>query len=411
VSDPLADRDARVLWHPYTQHATAPPPVPVASAEGAWLVTTDGRRILDAISSWWTCLHGHGHPRLVRALAEQAERLDHVIFAGFTHAPAVELGERLAALPGLPRVFYSDNGSTAVEVALKMTYQYHAQAGDRRRTRFVRLPHAYHGDTVGAMSVGGVALFRDAYEGLLFTAQEDDGGPLADDVAAFLVEPIVQGAGGMRVHSPGFLRDVARRCREAGALLIADEVMTGFGRTGEMFACEHAAVRPDLMCLSKGITGGMLPFSATLASESVYGAFLSSDPRRTLFHGHSYAGNPLGCAVALENLRIFEDEPVLARSRAIGEALDAELAPLAGHPLVRDVRGVGSIRAVELAAEGGYLAQAAPIMREEALRHGVLLRPLGNVVYAMPPLCVTAHEAATIGRTIAACVHAVSANL
>jgi len=405
----LVDRDLRTLWHPYTQHATAPPPTPVVAAEGAWLVTADGRRILDAVSSWWTCLHGHGHPRLVRALAEQAARLDHVMFAGLTHEPAVTLAEQLAARTGLARTFFSDNGSTAVEVALKMAAQYHAQAGDARRTRFVYLPHAYHGDTVGAMSVGGVALFRDAYSALLFTAHEDRGGPLGDDVAGFIVEPIVQGAGGMRVHSPEFLRDVARRCRDAGALLIADEVMTGFGRTGKMFACEHAGVHPDLMCLSKGITGGMLPFAATLASAAVFDAFLSSDASRMLFHGHSYAGNPLGCAVALENLRIFDEEPVLERARAIGQRIGEELEALRGHPRVRALRGVGAIRAVEIEDADGYLARTGPRMAAEALRHGVLLRPLGNVLYTMPPYCIGDEEARAIGRAMVACVHKVSA--
>ncbi|MHC4224416.1 MAG: aminotransferase class III-fold pyridoxal phosphate-dependent enzyme, partial [Planctomycetota bacterium] len=382
-----AERDARVLWHPYTQAELEPLPLPIVRGEGAWLEAEDGSRYLDAISSWWTCVHGHAHPRLAAALSEQAATLEHVIFAGVTHPPAVELAERLTALLGLDRVFYSDNGSTAVEVALKMAFQYWANRG-APRTRFLKLKGAYHGDTVGAMSVSGVPLFHEAFSDLLFRADTYSGGEVAPDVAAVIVEPMVQGAGGMLVQEPAFLQEVAERCAKAKTLLIADEVMTGFGRTGRMFACEHAGVLPDIVCLSKGLTGGVMPFAATVAREEIYEAFRSKDARRTFFHGHSYTGNPLGCAVALESLKIFDSEPVLERSRAIGERIGKGLESLRGR--VKELRGLGSIRAVELPARvGGYLAEVGPQLRAMALERGVLLRPLGNVLYALPPLCLT----------------------
>jgi len=386
----LADRDRQVVWHPYTQAHSEPPPLPIVAGEGAWLIAEDGTRYLDAVSSWWTNIHGHAHPRLVRALSDQAGRLEHVIFAGATHEPAVALAERLTELTGLARVFYSDNGSTAVETALKMAYQYWANRGERR-TRFLILEHGYHGDTVGAMSVSGLPLFRGAFGDLLFDAALYDG-EIGADIAAVIVEPMVQGAGGMRVQAPEFLKAIEQQCRETGTLLIADEVMTGFGRTGRMFACEHASVRADIVCMSKGITGGFLPFAATVASQAVYDAFESDDAAHTFFHGHSYTGNPLGCAVALESLAIFDEDDVLGRARAIGTRLADALAPLRDHPRISDVRGLGAIQAIEIEAEGGYLAEVGPLLRRESLRRGVLLRPLGNVLYAMPPLCVTDEE-------------------
>jgi adenosylmethionine-8-amino-7-oxononanoate aminotransferase len=378
-----------VVWHPYTQAATAPPPLPVVAGEGPYLITEDGRRILDAVSSWWVCVHGHAHPRLAEALARQARTLEHVLFAGATHPPAVELAERLCALTGLDRVFYSDNGSTAVEAALKMAYQYWRNRGERR-ARFLTLKHAYHGDTVGAMSVSGVALFRETFSDLLFPVDRYEG-EIGEDVAAVLVEPILQGAGGMRIQPPEFLAELAARCREAGTLLIADEVLTGFGRTGRMFACEHAGVTPDILCLSKGLTGGVLPFAATLATEEIYDAFLSEDRGRTFFHGHSYTGNPLGCAVALESLRLFKEERTLERADAIGRRLRGGLEVL--RESVADIRGIGAVWVVELSAKGGYLADVGPKMATAALERGVLLRPLGNVLYAMPPLCLSDAEA------------------
>lgn len=396
----LSARDLRCLWHPYTQAATAPDPVPIVRGEGAYLIAEDGTRYLDAVSSWWTNIHGHSHPRLVHALAEQAGRIEQVLFADFTHEPAVELGERLAAMSGLERVFYSDNGSTAVEAALKMAVQYWRNLGEPR-TRFLALPGAYHGDTVGAMSVSGVELFRETFSSLLFRVDRYEG-EVPGDVAAVIVEPIVQGVAGMRIHAPAFLRDLAEKCAAAGALLIADEVLTGFGRTGRMLACEHAGIRPDILCLAKGLTGGMLPMAATLAREEIFQAFFSEDPERTFFHGHSYTGNALGCAVAVENLRIFEEEPVLERAVTIGARIAARLEDLRGE--VADIRGIGAIQAVELPSEGGYLAAEGRVVQAVARERGVYLRPLGSVVYAMPPFCLTDAEADHLGETIVVAV-------
>jgi adenosylmethionine-8-amino-7-oxononanoate aminotransferase len=401
----LVERDARVVWHPYTQARTAPPPLPIVAAEGAWLVAEDGRRYLDGISSWWVTVHGHGHPRLVEALARQARTLDHTLFAGVTHPPAVELAERLAALLGLDRVFFSDDGSTAVEVALKVALQYWRNRGEPRR-KFLALPDAYHGDTVGAMSASGVPLFRDAYREFLFEVGRYEG-RVDDDVAAVIVEPILQGAGGMRIHSPEFLREVERNCRRAGALLVADEVLTGFGRTGRMFACEHAGVRPDLVCLAKGLTGGLLPLAATVASAAVYEAFLGEDRRLALFHGHSYTANPLGCAVAIESLRLFEESPVLERAVRIGERIRRALDPLSGR--VKEIRGIGSVQTVELPGDPGYLSAIGPRLAAAALSRGVLLRPLGNVLYALPPFCLTDAEADLLGSVMADSVREVLA--
>ena len=392
----LVDRDAGVLWHPWTQHATAGPPVPIASAEGAWLTAADGTRVLDGISSWWSCLHGHGHPRLVAAMERQARRLDHVLLAGFTHEPAVALAERLAALTGLSRVFYSDDGSTAVETALKMAFRFHANRGERR-TRFLALDGAYHGDTVGAMSLGGVPLFTDGWRDLLFRVDRYEG-RVGDDVAAVIVEPMLQGASGMRLRPKGELTEIAAQCRKAGALLVADEVLTGFGRTGTMLAVSHEGVRPDLVCLAKGLTSGMLPLAATVASEEVFRAFHDASGAKTFFHGHTFTGNPIGCAVALESLAIFAEEPVLERARRIGEIVRGHLEPL--RPRVADVRGIGSMQAVELAGEQGYLAGVSRRMAASAWRRGVLLRPLGPVLYALPPLCLSDEEANLVGKTM-----------
>lgn len=394
----IADRDRRVVWHPYTQQQTAADPLPIVAGEGAWLIAEDGQRYLDATSSWWTNIHGHAHPRLVRALTEQASRLEHVIFAGVTHEPAVALAEQLTALLKLDRVFYSDNGSTAVEAALKMAYQYWANRGESRK-RFLILRDSYHGDTVGAMSVSGLPLFREHFADLLFNADFYDG-TIDSDVAAVIVEPMVQGAGGMRVQTPEFLRAIEQSCRANGCLLIADEVMTGFGRTGRMFAHEHANIAPDIVCLSKGITGGFLPFAATVCSAAIHDAFLSEDASRTFFHGHSYTGNPLGCAVALESLRIFQDERTLERANVIGKHIARAIEPLKDLPHVRDVRGIGAIHAVELNNKGGYLSNVGERLREAAWKRGVLLRPLGNVLYAMPPLCLTNDEATMLGNTM-----------
>ncbi len=409
----LTDRDRAVVWHPFTQAATAQPPLPVVGAQGSWLYLADGTRVFDAISSWWTCLIGHSHPRLVAAIAEQAARLDHVLFAGCTHPGAVELAEQLVARApaGLKRVFYSDDGSTAVEVALKMAVQYHAQNGQPQRTRFLALEAGYHGDTIGAMSVGDPADFAGPFAPLLWPVARVpvpvvDGDPLladadmapalteldrllatqGDTLAAIIVEPIVQGAGGMRFHPPAFLRAVAERVRARGGLVIADEVMTGFGRTGALFASTHARLEPDILCLAKGLTGGMLPLAATLATETIFAAFLGPDARRALLHGHSFTANPIACAVALASLRVAEDEHLLEKTAELHRFYRDFLPPLSGLPGVRAVRWLGGIGVVELHGGGYHDALRSQQVRDHCLQHGVLIRPLGPVLYTMPPL-------------------------
>jgi len=424
----LNERDRAHLWHPYTQAATAPPPLPIVRGEGVYLYTEDGRRLLDGTSSWWVNIHGHAHPGLNRALSEQAARLEHVMFAGCTHAPAVDLAERLVEIlpAGLTRVFYSDNGSTAVEVALKIAFQYWRNVGQPERRTFVTLHHAYHGDTVGAMSVSEDSLFTRAFAPLLFDVTRADAPycyrcPIGlertscqidclssleaalqrhgDAVAGDLVEPMLQAAGGMVVWPREFLAGARRLCDRYGTLLVADEVLTGFGRTGRMFACEHAAVAPDIMCLSKALTAGYLPLGATIATERLFEAFASSDRARTFFHGHSFTANPLACAVARASLDLFRDTDVIGRIARLEARMHARLAPLAALPGVGNVRVIGGVGIVELVSDkqtrqtGGYLDGIGPRLAAAFLERGLLLRPLGNIVYFMPPYVITDEEA------------------
>jgi len=406
----LADRDRAVVWHPYTQMLAAPAPIAVARAEGVWLCTEDGRRILDGISSWWVNIHGHSHPKLNAALAAQARELEHVVFAGCTHRPAVELAERLVALlpQGLARVFYSDNGSTAVEVALKLAVQYWRNLGQTKRRTFVTLHNSYHGDTVGAMSASEDSVFTRAFSPLLFPVARASGlaeieQKLRDSpetVAAVLIEPMLQGAGGMIVWPKEFVAGVRQLCDRYETLLIADEVLTGFGRTGKMFACEHAGITPDILCLSKGLTAGYLPLGVTATTARIYEAFLSDDRTKTFFHGHSYTANPLACAVALASLDLFREEPVLQRVVRLEAQLRDGFARLSSRG---DVRVIGGVGAVELASDRpGYLDQSGPRLAAAFLKRGLLLRPLGNVVYFMPPYCITESEAAWALDQIAA---------
>jgi adenosylmethionine-8-amino-7-oxononanoate aminotransferase len=393
---------------------TAPAPLAVVRAEGAYIHTADGRRLLDGISSWWVNIHGHNHPRLNRALAAQAGRLAQVIFAGLTHEPAARLAAELAArAPGrLPWVFYSDDGSTAVEVALKMAYQHWRHRGEPGRTLFVAFDDAYHGDTFGTMAAGGVAAYHAAFRDLFFavrrartphsTLRGSTSPPLAElleregeRVAAVILEPMLQGAGGMLLQTPAFLREVREVTRRHGIPLIADEVLTGFGRTGRLFACEHGPIAPDLLCLSKALTGGYLPLAATLASDEIYRSFLSADRSRTLFHGHSYTGNALACAVALESLALFDEEDRLARVARLERLFAERLAVLATHPAVAAVRNLGGMAAFDLvaapapaAAAAGYFDDRGPRLARRCLDRGLLLRPLGDVVYLLPPYVV-----------------------
>lgn len=423
--------DREFVWHPYTQMRTAPPPLPVVRGEGAYLITADGRRILDGISSWWVNIHGHAHPRLNEALARQAAQLEQVLFAGFAHEPAARLAEELVrrAPRGLARVFYSDDGSTAVEVALKMAWQSWRNRGEHRRATFVALAHAYHGDTFGAMAAGGVASFHSAFAPLFCDVRRahaprcfaepgvEQGGSCSqgcagtveeilaregEGVAAVIVEPMVQGAGGMLIHPPDFLRGVRATTRRAGVPLIVDEVFTGFGRTGRFFACEHATVEPDLLCVSKALTGGYLPLAATLATAEIYESFLSDDSGKALLHGHSYTANPLACAVALESLRLFDENRCLERVRELEGRFRDGLAGLAGLPAVARVRGLGGIAAVELRPRGpaGYLSEAGPWLYERFLERDLLLRPLGDVVYFLPPYVIDDREVAGVFAAI-----------
>jgi adenosylmethionine-8-amino-7-oxononanoate aminotransferase len=404
--DPILLHDAAHVWHPYTQHWQAPLPVPVARAEGAWLYDTQGRPILDAISSWWVTTHGHCHDDIVSAIARQARVLDQVIFAGFTHAPAAELAAALVErLPrGLTRIFYSDDGSTAVEVAIKLSLQSFANRGTPRRL-VAALEHAYHGDTFGAMAAGARSVFTRAYDPLLFDVARlpdpSEGDTLAAldalldargaELAAVIVEPLLLGAGGMRVWDEHVLQGIRRRTRDGGVHLIADEVLTGFGRTGPLFACDRADVSPDLLCMSKGLTGGTLPLGATAATEAIFDAFRSEDRMRTFFHGHSYTANPIACAAALAALHLFDEASEDDRIR-IEVAQARHLAALSGTPGVRAVRQIGTVAAVELEAPSGYLSGIGRELAALAIDEGVLLRPLGNVAYCLPPYCTTNEE-------------------
>ena len=427
ASRSLIDRDAATLWHPYTQMRTRPDPLAVVRGEGVYLFTDDGRRILDGISSWWVNIHGHAHPRLNQAIADQARELEHVVFAGCTHRPAVELAEQLLqVLPaGMARIFYSDNGSTAVEVAAKMAIQYWANQGLPRRHRFVALHHAYHGDTVGTMSVSEASVFTRAFTPLLFPIArahapycfrcplsldratcgvaclgdlEAQLESLGDQVAAVIVEPMLQGAGGMVMWPAEFLAGVRRLCDRFGTLMIADEVLTGFGRTGRLFACEHAGVSPDIICLSKALTAGYLPMAVTATTAAVYDAFLSDDPRNTFFHGHSFTANPLACAVAIASLDLLRRNDCLARVARLERHLREGLSPLLNLAIVGDVRMIGGVGAVELVRDkvtkggGGYLDRLGPRLSAMFLERGVLLRPLGNVLYFMPPYVISDDE-------------------
>jgi adenosylmethionine-8-amino-7-oxononanoate aminotransferase len=381
----------------------------IARAQGAWLETADGRRILDAISSWWVITHGHGHPRIVAAIKEQAERLEQVIFAGFTHEPAERLARRLieVAPRGLTRVFFTDSGSTSVEVALKMAVSFFRHEG-KARSLIVALEHGYHGDTIGAMSTGARSIFNEPFEPLLFEVQRlpfPRAGREQDTidafeaicrkapVAALIVEPLIVGAGGMLMYPAFVLRELKRICEAHSALLIADEVMTGFGRTGTLFACEQAGLTPDVMCLAKGITGGALPLAATLCREEIFAAHYAADRRRTFFHSSSYTANPIACAAAAANLEIWDTEPVRERIATLVARQAERLARFGNDRRFAALRQLGTITAMDLrVADPGYLAEIGPKLYAAFARRNVLLRPLGNTIYVLPPYCITPAE-------------------
>lgn len=411
MTDDILRLDAKHVWHPFTQAATAAPALHAVRGQGAYIETADGRRYLDLVSSWWVNLHGHAEPTIAQAVAKQAATLEQAIFAEFTHEPAARLAARVCALlPGdLDRVFYSDDGSTAVEVAMKMARQYWTNQGQDRRV-YVGFDGGYHGDTVGAMSLGRTSGYFGAWENLMFpveiapfpaTWDGDDGveereaqalaafdAVLArnrDQVSAIIVEPLVQGASGMRMCRPQFLAAVARRTAQAGALLILDEVMTGFGRTGATFACLGAGVVPDMICLSKGLTGGFLPMAMTVTREFIYQAFLGQDVSRAFLHGHSYTANPLGCAAGLASLDLLLAAECQSRLAAIEKINRQRLEQIARLPTVARPRALGTIAAFDLAgAAQGAGANLKLLLRER----GLLMRPMGDVIYLLPPYCL-----------------------
>jgi adenosylmethionine-8-amino-7-oxononanoate aminotransferase len=408
--------DRHHVWHPYTQHGAADPPISIARAQGAYLTDTSGRQIFDAISSWWVTLHGHAQPDIAHAIAMQAQTLEQVIFAGFTHEPGARLAANLVerAPVGLERVFFSDDGSTAVEVAVKIALQYWVNRGEPRRT-IVALENAYHGDTFGAMSVSARGLFTEPFTNLLFdvarlpdpvtgdvvSALEELIAQREREIAAVIVEPMLMGAGGMRMWSAGALRGIRELTTAHGIPMIADEVLTGFGRTGPLFACEHAAISPDLMCLSKGITGGFVPLGATLATNELFESFKSKDRTRTLFHGHSYTANPIACAAGVASLALL-DELSVERRREIGWSHRAAATGLQLLDGVRNVRVLGTVMAMDLVSrDDGYLSKVGPALTRFALERGVLLRPLGNTVYILPPYCATDDDLARAYDVIA----------
>lgn len=405
------------IWHPFTQHGLGEPIPLVTHARGAALHTADGRRVIDGISSWWVTTHGHCHPRIMAAIRAQTERLDQLIFAGWTHEPAEQVAAGLVKMmpSALSRVFFSDSGSTCVEVALKMALGFFANRGEARH-RILVLEHSYHGDTIGAMSVGERGVFNAPYAPLLFDVgtipfPTGDGAntiealeaACRDRPAAFIVEPLLLGAGGMLVYPPAVLAAMAETCRRHGVLFIADEVMTGWGRTGTLLACEQAGVVPDILCIAKGLTGGAMPLAVTMAQEPIFEAHLSTDRAKMFYHSSSYTANPVACAAAVANLAIWQDEPVAERIAVLGERQQSRLDALAGSlPMVRNARRCGTIAAFEVEdAAGGYLSGLAPRLMARFREADVLLRPLGNTVYVMPPYCIDQADLDTIYAAIA----------
>jgi adenosylmethionine-8-amino-7-oxononanoate aminotransferase len=393
------------IWHPFTQHGLSEEIPLVTHAEGAALHTADGRRFVDAVSSWWVTTHGHCHPRIMAAIRAQTEKLDQLIFAGWTHEPAETLARGLIAIAPEPlaHVFFSDSGSTSVEVALKMALGYWLNRGEPRH-RIVVMAHSYHGDTIGAMSVGERGVYNRAYQPLLFDvdtlpfpAKDQEQATLdalerlcrAPDVpAALIIEPLILGAGGMLIYPARILAEMRAICARYGVLFIADEVMTGWGRTGTLFACEQAGIAPDIMCLSKGLTGGAIPLAVTLATPAIFDAHLSTDRAAMFFHSSSYTANPIACAAGNANLSIWRDEPVLDRIADLGVRQATRLAAL-DHPAIVNRRRIGTIAAMEIsAAQDGYLSELGPKLGAFFRSRGLLLRPMGNIVYVMPPYCI-----------------------
>ncbi|HTI61353.1 adenosylmethionine--8-amino-7-oxononanoate transaminase [Mucilaginibacter sp.] len=401
----LVERDLSVVWHPYTQMKTAAPPIPIMRGEGACLYDENGKCYIDAVSSWWVNIHGHAHPYIAQKVAEQLNKLEHVIFAGFTHEPAVELAERLLKI--LPdnqtKVFYSDNGSTAVEVAIKMCLQYWHNKGIQR-TKILALKNAYHGDTFGAMAVSGRSAFTAAFDSLLFEVEfidlpnasniaelKSQVSNLKSELACFIFEPLVQGAGGMLMYEAEYLDQLMAHCGDEGVLMIADEVFTGFGRTGKPFACDHLSAQPDIMCFSKGLTGGTMAMGLTTCAQQIYDAFLSDDKLKTLFHGHSYTANPVTCSAARASMDLFVAESTKENIRRIENSHRRFALNIKDHPKIQATRQTGTILAMEWAtgADTSYFNTLRDKLYNYFLDAGIILRPLGNILYILPPYCIT----------------------
>jgi len=407
----LSERDQNVIWHPFTPQKYLPVQIPIEKGDGLYLIDTNGKKYMDAISSWWVTLHGHAHPYIAQKLYEQAKKLEQVIFAGFTHEPAVRLAERLLAiLPGdFSKVFYSDNGSTSTEVAIKMALQYWWNQGSKRR-KVVCLQDAYHGDTFGAMSVSERSVFTQPFHDRLFDVQVIERPELTNikallesvdwaEVACFIYEPLVQGAGGLKIYEAELLNDLLKRCKDHGVICIADEVMTGFGRTGKLFASEYCEQKPDIICLSKGLTGGTLPLGVTACTAQVHVAFVQDDKYKTFFHGHSFTANPLGCTAALASLDLLMEPACISAIEMITE-MHAEFANQLTESFpgkAMNIRSIGTILAFEWEdPESNYLNDIGAIITSKALEEGLFIRPLGNTVYLMPPYCIQQAELQSI---------------
>jgi len=412
----LTERDLKVIWHPYTQMQTAAPPVGIVRGEGAVLYGEDGREYIDAVSSWWVNIHGHAHPYIAAKVAEQLHKLEHVIFAGFTHEPAVELAERLLAI--LPqnqqKVFYSDNGSTAVEVAIKMCLQYWHNQG-QPRTKILAFKNAYHGDTFGAMAVSGRSAFTNAFEKLLFDVEfidlpnEDNIealkaqiSDLKSELSCFIFEPLVQGSAGMLMYEAEYLNELVAHCKAEGVFTIDDEVFTGFGRTGKRFACNHITEQSDIMCFSKGLTGGTMALGITTCTQSIYDAFLSDDRLKTLFHGHSFTANPIACAAALASMDLFVEDSTAENIKRIADSHVAFALQIKHHPKIKTIRQTGTILAMEWETgdNTSYFSSLRDTLYQYFLKQGIILRPLGNVLYILPPYCITDNQLNYIYRNI-----------
>lgn len=404
----LVERDRDLIWHPYTQMQNAAAPIPIVRGEGVYLIAEDGKKYIDAVSSWWVNIHGHSHPYIAQKVAEQLNRLEHVIFAGFTHPGAIELAERLIdILPsGQSKVFYSDNGSTAVEVAMKMCFQYWSNLGDPK-TKVLAFNNSYHGDTFGAMAVSSRSAFTRPFEKLLFEVEFIDVpdarnieklkgyiSEIASDLAAFIFEPLVQGAGGMQMYEARYLDELILHCKKNGILTIADEVMTGFGRTGKLFASDHLSEQADLMCFSKGLTGGTMALGLTTCTSDIYNAFLSDDKLKTLFHGHSFTANPVACSAALASLDILLDKETLKNIDRITQSHHEFLNKIKDHPRLKNIRQTGTILALEWESTGetSYFNNLRDNLYNFFLDQGIILRPLGNIVYVLPPYCISTEQ-------------------